>query len=402
MKNETTAPNLRLVLTLVALVSLQPLAIDLYLPAVLDMGGLFQASPVQMQQALTALLAGSAATVLFVGGLSDALGRRPVLLWSLFLFALASMACALSSNLQSLLIARFCQGLCMPTFMVLVRSMVNDLFPPTQVRKLMSSKVMPAVSIVTALAPILGAALLLHGGWPSIFWSLSLWGLGLFCWIYLQMPESLAFERRQKFRLKSFVQNAQNTFSSIDFLCLSAMTSLTMALFFFYLMASPIFLGQHLGLRPGQFFYFFWPCVAFSISGGFTGNWLAKRVSNRSQLLIGVVLLFFLALCNFLTQWLLTPSLLTALFFVVILPFSATLIMPCLNVQLAILFPNWLGMVFSLDGFFNISIMTLVSGFLIPFSIGSIVHLASANLFLAVLLVLLYCFYLRLESSPSK
>lgn len=366
------------------------------------MGKLFQASPVQMQHALTALFAGSVVTVLFVGGLSDTFGRRPVLLSSLFLFSLASMACALSSNLQSLLISRFCQGLCMPTFTVLVRSMVSDLFPPIQVRKLMGGKVVPAASVVPALAPVLGAILLLHWGWSSIFWSLSFWGVGLFFWIYFQVPESLPFERHQKFWLKDFFLNAKNTFSNTDFLCLSAMTSLTVALVLFYLLASPVFLGQHLGLMQGQFFYFFWPCVVFSVLGGFSGHWLVKRVSNCNQLLIGVILIFFLALCNFLTQLLLTPSLLTSLFFVVLLPFSATLIIPCLNVKLANLFPNWLGMMFSLDSFFNIIAIALVSGFLIPFSIRSIVNLASANLFLAILLVLSYCFHLRLEKNSSQ
>ena len=90
---------------------LGPFAIDAYLPAFAGMGAALKATPLQMQQTLSAFLFGFALMNLFHGSLADAYGRRPVVLVGVGVFTLASVGCALSESIGSLVLFRALQGL---------------------------------------------------------------------------------------------------------------------------------------------------------------------------------------------------------------------------------------------------------------------------------------------------
>src|SRR6478736_6516333 len=98
-------------LLIAALSTIGPFAIDTYLPSFSEMERSLQATPVQVQQSLTAFLLPFAFMTLWHGSLSDALGRRPVILWSLVIVALASIGCAAAPNIQVLWCFRVVQGL---------------------------------------------------------------------------------------------------------------------------------------------------------------------------------------------------------------------------------------------------------------------------------------------------
>ena len=106
------APRWALAVLLAVLGMLGPFSIDTYLPAFSGIAQSLGASPVQMQQTLSAYLFGFAFMSLFHGAISDSLGRRPVVLWGLAAFTLASAGCALSQSIGQLVFFRAMQGLC--------------------------------------------------------------------------------------------------------------------------------------------------------------------------------------------------------------------------------------------------------------------------------------------------
>src|SRR6185369_12942054 len=104
-------PRWTLAMLLACLGTLGPFAIDTYLPAFQGIAASLGATPAQMQQTLSAYLFGFALMNLFHGALSDAIGRRPVVLGGLALFTLASLGCALSQSIGMLVLCRAVQGM---------------------------------------------------------------------------------------------------------------------------------------------------------------------------------------------------------------------------------------------------------------------------------------------------
>lgn len=115
-----------LALILAALATVGPFSIDTFLPAMGAIGASLGASPVEIQQALTVYLFCYGLMMLWHGAISDAVGRRPVILASMALFALASVGCALSQNLTQLLVCRGLQGMCGGAGLIVGRAIIRD------------------------------------------------------------------------------------------------------------------------------------------------------------------------------------------------------------------------------------------------------------------------------------
>ena len=105
------APRWALAVLFAVLGMLGPFSIDTYIPAFSGISQSLGATPVQMQQTLSAYLFGFAFMSLFHGAISDSVGRRPVVLWGLAAFTLASAGCALSQSIGQLIFFRAMQGL---------------------------------------------------------------------------------------------------------------------------------------------------------------------------------------------------------------------------------------------------------------------------------------------------
>ena len=162
------APRWALAVLLACLGMLGPFSIDTYLPAFTGIANAIGATPVEMQQTLSAYLFGFAVMNLFHGALSDSFGRRPVVLWGLVVFTVASVGCALSQHIGALVFFRVLQGMSAGAGIVISRAVSRDMFPPADAQRVMS-QVTIYFGVAPAIAPMIGGFLFVHLGWHAIF-----------------------------------------------------------------------------------------------------------------------------------------------------------------------------------------------------------------------------------------
>lgn len=262
---------------LAGLTALAPLAIDTYLPAFPVMEMDLHTSTAHVQQSLTFYLLPYALMTLFHGAISDAIGRLTTIRWGLSLFVLASIGCALAPNIEILWACRVLQGLSAGAGNVVARAMVRDLYQGVQAQKVMAT-VQMLFAVAPAVAPILGGWLLgIH--WQAIFVFLALYGM-LIAWAAQRyLPETMPVSVRTPLRVSNVYRNYQQLFAHREFGLLVFAIGANFSAFFLYVLASPVYLIQHLGLTSQQFAWMFVPTVC----GTVLGSWLARRAAGRYQ-----------------------------------------------------------------------------------------------------------------------
>ena len=225
-----------------AIMMIVAFAIDAMLPAMPAIGhGLGVSDPADWQLVMSAFLLGFGIAQLFVGLMADAWGRRGLMLWGIFGFAVTSLAATLAPTFEHLLIARFFQGVTAATAQVVVRSVVRDRFEGrdmAQVMSLASSIFMMA----PILAPAMGQLLLTFGPWRWIFGALALIGAAVWLWVVIRLPETLARENRIPITVNEIITSVKEVVSDRMSLGYTlANTAMTCGVFAFLMSVQRIF-----------------------------------------------------------------------------------------------------------------------------------------------------------------
>ena len=372
------APQWAFAILLALLGMLGPFSIDTYLPAFSGIQHSLDASAVQMQQTLSAYLFGFAFMSLFHGAISDSFGRRPVVLWGLAVFTLASAGCALSQSIGQLIFFRVVQGLSTGAGIVVSRAVVRDMFPPSQAQKVMS-QVTIFFGAAPAIAPIVGGWLLVHTSWHAIFWFLC--GVGLVLWIanYRLLPETLHITQRQPFEVKNLMAGYWQLGSDPRFVLLALASGIPFNGMFVYVLSAPGFLGEHLGLQPQQFFWFFLFTIGGIMAGALVSGRVAGKLTPKRQIRNGFVIMLTIGLVNLAANLVFKADVRWALFPICIFAFGWAMMMPTVTLLVLDLHPERRGMASSLQMFVGSSANGIVAGVISPLVMHSTVALASAS-----------------------
>ena len=372
-------PRWALAAMLAVLSMLGPFSIDTYIPAFAGMAQSLGATPVQMQQTLSAYLFGFAFMNLFHGALSDSFGRRPVVLWGIAMFTLASAGCALSQSIGQLVFFRAMQGLSAGVGSVVARAVIRDMFPPAQAQQVMS-QVTIYFGLAPALAPIVGGWLFVHLGWHSIFWFLTAVGVALWMNNYRLLPETLQHEARQPFEVRHLLRGYWQLGSSPRFLLLALASGVPFNGMFLYVLSAPAFLGEHLGLAPTQFFWFFMLTISGIMSGAWLSGRLAGKIAPKRQIRHGFVIMLVTSVINLAANLLFPAHVSWALFPIALFAFGWALTMPVVTLLVLDLHPERRGMASSLQAFVGSSANGLVAGVIAPLVMHSTPALAAVSL----------------------
>jgi MFS transporter, DHA1 family, multidrug resistance protein len=312
-------PDIRLIMLLGALAACGPLATDMYLPSLPNIAHTFGVSSAAAASTLTSFMAGFSVGMLLYGPVSDAYGRRPVLLGGIALFTVASVACWLSFSVGELVIVRFLQALGAGAASVLSRAIARDAHEPTD-----AAKVLSMVAIVTSigplLAPLIGGQLLLLGGWRVVFVALTLFGLACAVAAYLRVPETWPAEKRESAAvLRSFAAYGRLLRDPLvwgHMLC----GGMAFASMFTYISATPFVYIEYFHVSPQHYGLFFGMNVFGIMLGNFTNTRLvgrlgALRMVSMASVVSCVASLFVALVC--VTGWGGLWSIVFGLFFVV-------------------------------------------------------------------------------------
>jgi len=372
------APAWALSLLLAGLGMLGPFAIDTYLPAFATIRKSLDASPLQMQQTLSAYLFGFAAMNLFHGALADAFGRRPVVLWGVAAFTLASVGCALSQTIGQLVFFRAMQGLSAGAGIVVSRAIIRDMFPPAQAQRVMS-QVTIFFGVAPALAPMIGGLLYVHISWHAVFWFLA--GVGVFMWIanWRLLPETLSAAERQPFSPRNLMRGYAQLLGHRNFMLLAFASGVPFNGMFLYVLSAPAFLGDVLGLAPTQFFWFFLMSIGGIMGGAWLSGRLAGRVRPRRQIRYGFTIMVAVSLLNMAANALFTPQPWWALPLIGVFAFGWALMVPVVTILVLDLVPERRGLASSLQAVVASVANGIVAGALAPAVMHSAIGLAVAS-----------------------
>ena len=369
------APRWALAVLLAVLGMLGPFSIDTYIPAFSGIAKSIGASPVEMQQTLSAYLFGFAFMNLFHGALSDSFGRRPVVLSGIAVFTLASLGCALSQSIGQLVLFRAVQGMAAGAGIVVSRAVIRDMFPPAEAQRVMS-QVTIYFGIAPAIAPIIGGFLFVHLGWHSIFWFLVIVGVLLFASNWRLLPETLHPTQRQPFHPAHLLRGYWSLCSDPRFLLLALASGVPFNGMFLYVLSAPAFLGEHLGLAPTQFFWFF----VLTIGGIMLGAWHSGRkagnVRPKRQIRDGFLIMLLTSIVNVSANLLFTPHVGWALWPLGVFAYGWALMVPVVMLLVLDLHPERRGMASSLQAVIGAVANGVVAGAVAPLVMHSTVLLA--------------------------
>lgn len=235
-------PFIEFVIMIAALMALNALAMDVMLPALPEIGDALNIlHENDRQQVLVAYLVGFGGAQLFYGPITDAFGRRTVLLGGLALYAAASVVSLMSQTLDQLLLARVLQGVGCAATRVIAVSVVRDCYTGRQMGKVMSL-VMMIFMAVPIIAPSIGQAILLVAGWRWIFTMLLFAGVVMLLWCAIRLRETLPREYRQVLNVTAITKAYWTTLRTRESIGYTlALTFVFGGLFAFITMSQQIF-----------------------------------------------------------------------------------------------------------------------------------------------------------------
>jgi DHA1 family bicyclomycin/chloramphenicol resistance-like MFS transporter len=373
------APRWALALLLACLGMLGPFAVDTYLPAFGSIARALDASPAQMQQTLSAYLAGFALMNLFHGALADSFGRRPVVLWGVAAFTLASIGCALAQTIGQLVFFRLVQGLATGAGIVVSRAVIRDLYPPADAQRMMS-QVTIFFGAAPAVAPIVGAQLYVALGWHSVFWFLAAVGALLWAANWRLLPETLHAEHKQPFNAGNLMRGYVALLAHPRFLLLALASGVPFNGMFLYVLSAPAFLGDVLGLQPTQFFWFFCTTIAGIMAGAWASGRLAGRIKPRLQIRIGFSIMVAVSLINVAANLFFTAQPWWALPPIGVFAFGWSLMVPVVTIMVLDLVPERRGLASSLQAVVGSVANAFVAGVISPLVMHSALALALTSM----------------------
>ena len=309
---------LRPALVLGLLSCIGPFAIDMYLPAMPEIGADLGTTIQAMQGTIIAYFIAFGLAQLIYGPWADRSGRKPPLYAGIVVFMLGSVACTVAPTVEWLLVGRAIQGLGGAALMVVPRAIIRDNYTGPQATRLMAA-VMMVISVSPMLAPLVGSGLMAVFDWRAIFAALVVAACASLAILTLYQPETLHEADRQPFNLGAMRRGAAVLFTDPLFMGLTFLGGFGMASFFVFIASASFVYTGAFGLSPTGF------SIAFAVNaiGFFASSQMAGPLGMRhgsarvmawasAGFAVFTVVLFALALAGAMTLWLCVAGLFLA------------------------------------------------------------------------------------------
>ncbi len=268
--DRTTPPH---IFTLIVLTGLGALSMNIFLPSLPQMTEHFETDYRLMQLSVALYLGVNACLQIVIGPVSDRYGRRPVLLWSIAIFLVATIGCIFAPNVETFLFFRMMQAVIVAG-LVLGRAVVRDMYPQDQAASQIGYVTM-GMAIVPMIGPAIGGVMDQALGWQSNFWLLLILGAMVITLTWRDLGET-AKTTSTSFRAQ-FAEYPE-LLTARRFWGYSLSAAFASGAFFAYLGGAPFVGSEVFGLSPAWLgIYFGAPALGY-----FFGNWISGRFSVRA------------------------------------------------------------------------------------------------------------------------
>lgn len=352
------------VIVVAAIMALNPLAMDIMLPALPNIGtSLAIDNPNRLHAILSMFLLGFGMGQCFVGPLSDRFGRRGILLVGLTIYIAAALLAVWAPTFEILLVARALQGLGTSATRVIATSVVRDCYSGHRMAKVMSLTMMVFIT-VPVLAPSFGQVVMLMTDWHGLFLILAAVGVLILGWCALRLPETLPADKRHAISPRIVLRNFRHTLTTPQTMGYALAAGAVQAtLFSFIFTAQQVFSDI---FNIGAYFPLAFAAVAIGFAlAGFANSRLVGRFSMR--LISHCAMLAYLAIA-LITFALLATKTMT-------LP-AYMMVAVCSNFTFGIIFPNFTALAMEPQGHIAgtassmYGTVTTLVGMVIAFTIG--------------------------------
>jgi len=392
----------RLAPLLAALAMFGPFSIDTIFPAFPTIARELGASPIAMQQTISVYMIAYALMSLFHGPLSDALGRRRVILVGVAVFALASIGCALAGSIGSLLAFRALQGISAGAGLIVGRAIIRDCFDGVEAQRLMAAVSM-IFGIAPAIAPIVGGWVVAFAHWSMIFWLLAAFAAALWLTCLAWLPETHPLERRVPLSFDELATTYRRIAADRAFLPLAFAGTLNFNALFVYIASAPAFVLNLLKLDAQHFAWLFIPAITGMMTGAFLSGRLAGRLSASATVRLGYTIMLGAAALNVTIALLLpSPRVPWSVLPIGLHAIGIGINFPTLTLLLLDRFPHHRGAVSSVQAFVSLVLSAILAGAISPLVSGSALGLASTAAFATVLGFASWRLYRAIENREAR
>lgn len=384
----------RLAFILGGLAMFGPFSIDTVFPAFPVMARDLGVGKLAMQQTISVYLLGYAAMSLFHGPISDAIGRKKVLLAGIVVFTLSCIGGALATDMRTMLVFRGLQGLSAGVGLIVGRAVVRDCLQGDDAQRLMS-QISMIFGIAPAIAPVIGGWILGFSEWHGIFWFLAAFGLLLLVLTAWGLPESHPVENRVPLHAKTLVRDYARMLSNRKFRLLALAGTFNFGSLFLYIASAPAFVIDLLKLGEQDFVWFFAPTIGGMMLGAFVSGRAAGRISGRRLVEWGFLFCGIAAVYNIAyNAWTDAPTLPWAVLPTALGAFGIALVFPIVTLAILDMYPRNRGSASSMQAFVGLLSNALIAGVLSAMVSDSGLHLALAASAFTVVAYALWRWYL--------
>lgn len=382
---------------LAGLSMLGPFSIDAVFPAFPSIGARFAVDAPALQQLISVYLVTYGVMSLFHGAISDAIGRKPVIIAGMLVYAVASIGAAVSTSYAMLLACRALQGMCAGAGLVVGRAVIRDSLEGPAAQRLMS-QVMMIFGVAPVIAPMIGAWLLPLGDWHGIFWLLSGFALLLALALLLFLDETHPASQRTRFAPRPLLAGYMMFARDRHFWPLLVSSSVNFAGLFLYISSAPQIVRDLLQLSEQGFPWLFVPVVIGLISGAWLSGRMADRFSAKQTVSLGYAVMLLACACHVLLALLYPqPRLPWSMLPLILHAVGVQLAFPTLTLLLLDRFPHRRGGISSVQAFVSLMLCAFVAGGLSPLLSASMLFLAAGSSTLTLIGVLGWGWYHRVS-----
>ena len=277
------------VILMAGISSLNPVAVDTFLPAVPAIAQSLSVEASTIGVTLGIFTIGNAIGQITLGPMSDRFGRKPVVVLGLSLFIIAALFAPYCTNIETLSLTRLVQGIGGAAGRILSVAIVRDLYSHEKAARILSN-IWTVSTLMPILNPFIGGFLLTYYSWTSVFVYMSSFGIVLILLAMFGFKETIRQIDREALEFKSIVVNIKSIISNRTYIYYTLIGSLSVSSLYAFLSISPDLLITQLQQEPSTYAWQFAIVMCGSMIGSFISSQISVRLGINQIIGIGLAI----------------------------------------------------------------------------------------------------------------